>query len=326
MNELDVLKRFRDDVPDPSTDAWLRAGAAIEAARRNTSEQSRPRSNRRRIGLVAAGFVVAASTVALVLALTGPGSHPHVTPARRGVSAHPSPVVIRARVVAALSANSNTILYSQSTTEVAGQPPSDGQEWDYPWNGRAGQVVREAGSASAGGTIQNKWSLTFTVPAGASDGGSTVPRGAACNVAGERIDVNFTNRTWQTSVQTCVALTPGLDTVAFVDPKTGQLVSNVKTLVANGFLQVVGYPTVDGQATVELRSNANGATTLDLWVNAETYLPVQSVSTSPTTGPNAGTSTTTVHYSFLNPTQSNLDNLDVTAPPGFTRTFSSDKG
>lgn len=33
MNELDVLKRFREDVPDPSTDAWLRARAAIEAVR-----------------------------------------------------------------------------------------------------------------------------------------------------------------------------------------------------------------------------------------------------------------------------------------------------
>ena len=38
MNELDVLKRFRDDVPEPSTDAWLRARAAIEAARAETSE------------------------------------------------------------------------------------------------------------------------------------------------------------------------------------------------------------------------------------------------------------------------------------------------
>jgi hypothetical protein len=327
MNELDVLTRFREDVPEPSPHAWLQARAAIEAARRDeTSEQSRPRGNRRRIALVAAGFVFAASTATLVVALNSARSKTPVVPPRGGVATHPSPVVIRARVVDALSTRSNTILYEQSTTVVPGQPPRGGQEWDYPWNGQAGQLVHEAGSESVGGIIQGKWGLTFSVPAGASGGTSTVPLGAACNVSGQRIDVNYTNQTWQTSVQTCVALTPGLDTVAFVNPKTGQLVSNIRTLVADGFLLVVGYPTVGGQPTVELRSSTYGATTLDLWVNADTYLPMQSVSTSPTTGDNGGISTMTVQYSFLSPTQSTLDNLHVTAPHGFTQTFSSEKG
>jgi hypothetical protein len=327
MNELDVLRRFREDVSEPSTDAWLRARAAYESAWQETLEHSTPRGIRRRIVLVAAGLVVAASSVALAAALNQPASHVPFSPPRHAAGAHPSPVVLRARVVDALSAESNTILYAQSTTEVPGQPPTEGQEWDNPWNGRTGQVVHEAGSASVGGAIRNKWGLTFTVPAGASDGSSTVPLGAACNVTGQRVDVNFTNQTWQTSVQTCVALTPGLDAaVAFVDPKTGQLVSNIKTLTADGFLQVVGYPTVDGQATVELTSKASGSTRLDLWVNADSYLPMRSVSTSPTTGSNAGVSTTTVRYSFLSPTQPNLDHLAVTAPLGFTRTFSSEKG
>jgi hypothetical protein len=65
----------------------------------------------------------------------------------------------------------------------------------------------------------------------------------------ERIDVDYTNQTWQPLEQSCVALSPGLHTVAFVDPATGQLISNIKTLVAEGLLEIVGYPTLDGQPT-----------------------------------------------------------------------------
>lgn len=155
---------------------------------------------------------------------------------------------------------------------------------------------------------------------------SNVPPGAACDVSAQRLDVDYTNRTWQTSEQSCVALTPGIDAnVAFVDPKNGHLVSNIKTLVSDGFLQVIGYPTVDGQRTIEMTAKTLGPTTLDLWVSADTYLPVQSVTTAPT-GAAENTGTTVSQYSFLSPSQSNLANLTVTVPQGFTQTSSSEKG
>ena len=97
--------------------------------------------------------------------------------------------------------------------------------------------------------------------------------------------------------------------------------------MADGLLDVVGYPTLDGQPTIELKTHTLGATTLDLWVNASTYLPVQSVTTSPTGDPNPGkTSTTIDRYSFLNPTQANLAKLQVTAPPDFREIVSPEKG
>jgi hypothetical protein len=34
MNEIELLRRFRDDVPEPSTDAWLRARATLTAAKK----------------------------------------------------------------------------------------------------------------------------------------------------------------------------------------------------------------------------------------------------------------------------------------------------
>jgi hypothetical protein len=338
MNELDLIKRFRDDVPEPSTDAWLRARAAIAAARAETGEppahvvpvrHGSPR-HRRRLAVLALITVVIA-TVGVTLALTKHGTH---APVARSDSSRRTTVrsragLIRAHVVDALGGETGTILYTRSSTQVAGQPTSNSESWDYPWNGLPGQMVRQAGSGSVGGTIQDKWSLTFTVPSGAtSNSAPTTPPGAACNVSGQRIDVDFTHQTWQTSEQSCVALTPGLDAPsAFLNPMTHQLVSNIKTLVADGMLHVVGYPDLNGEQAVELNSNTHGATTLDLWVSARTYLPLQSVTTGPTGDPNPGKTWTEVdQYSFLSPTPANLAHLQVTVPPGFREIVNAPKG
>jgi hypothetical protein len=337
MNELDVLKRFRADVPEPSTDAWLRACAAIEAVRAETSlppaqlahlRRRAPR-HRRRWAVLGLGIAAAAATVGVTLALAKQGPSSPVAPSDPGGrnAVGPEAAVIRARLIDALSGEQDTIFYTRSSTEVPGQPASKGEEWDYPWNGQPGQIVRQAGSDSSGGTVQGTWSLTFAVPAGGATSNRAETAGLACNVSGQRIDVDFANQTWQSSEQSCVALTPGLDTAEFLDPTTHQPISNITTLVADGLLQVVGHPTVDGQPTVELKSDTQGITTLDLWVNASTYLPVQSVTTGPTGDPNSGKTFTTVdHYSFLSPTQVNLANLRVTVPPGFKEIASPEKG
>ena len=333
MNELDVLKRFREDVPGPSTDAWLRARAAIEAVRAETPEppaqqaplrRGSPRS-RRRLAVLGVGIAVAATTVGVTLALAKHGPRAPVARSDSGgrITVRPEAAVIRARVVDALSGEKNTIFHTQLSLEVPGQPTRNAEEWDYPWNGQPGQIVHQAGSASLGGALLSKWSLTFTVPATSN---STAATGLACDVAGQRIAVDFSNQTWQSSRPSCVALTPGAETSEFLDPKTHQLTSNISTIVADELLRVVGYPTVDGQPTVELKADAPGAPTLDLWVNASTYLPVQLVSTGPVGDPNSVDSTTVDHFSFLGPTQSNLANLQVTVPPGFKETVSPEEG
>jgi hypothetical protein len=337
MNELDVLKRFREDVPEPSTDAWRRARAAIEAVRAETSNppvqlgplrRNSPR-HRPRAAVLVLGVAAAVALVGVILSLTehrpsGRGAHS----ASSGRTTTRPPVgTIRARVVDALDGEADSILYTQSSMEVPGQPTSNDEAWDYPWNGQPGQIVRQAGSASVGGTVQNEWSLTFTVPVGDS-GTNSASHGATCNVFGQRIDVDFTNQTWQSSEQSCVALSPGLDApAAFIDPTTHKLTSNIKMLVADGLLQVVGYPNLDGEPTIELKSDTLEATTLDLWVNAHTYLPVQSVSTGPTGEPDPGKTWMEIdEYSFLSPTQANLANLQITIPPAFRQIANGPEG
>lgn len=337
MNELDVVERFRQDVPAPSTDAWLRARAAIASARDNEATEASCASRRRtrppgRTTAVVAGAAVAAAVIVAGVLLTAPAASPPTTRSTHGsgVSASPGEAAVRARVVDALTADSDTVLYAQSSSQVPGQATLDNEEWDYPWNGQPGQVVHQAGSATVASVVQRQWSLSFTVPS-ANSTGTSAPSdslGEACDVSAQRLDVDYTDRTWQSSEQSCVNLTPGLNApVAFVDAKTGQLVSNIKTLLEDGSsLQVVGLQSVGGERTFELQAKApNSVTTLELWVDADTYLPVQSVTTSPAGIPRS-TETTVTQYSFLPPSQSNLANLTVTVPPGFTQSSSSQRG
>jgi hypothetical protein len=77
VNELELLRRFRDDVPEPSTDAWVRARAALTAAKQETLVdddayfQPAGRSGRLRLRprrWRAAGLGVAGATAATALA------------------------------------------------------------------------------------------------------------------------------------------------------------------------------------------------------------------------------------------------------------------
>jgi hypothetical protein len=100
MNDIELLQRFRDDVPDPSTQAWGRARAALTAAKQEAlladDRSVEPyRSLRRRdvrpARWWAAGLGVAgvAAAITLTLALTGVLSP--VRPTHSGGAAVPTP-------------------------------------------------------------------------------------------------------------------------------------------------------------------------------------------------------------------------------------------
>jgi hypothetical protein len=96
MNELDLLKQFQSKVPEPSSDAWRKARAAISAARADAIAASpgsglkRPawRRGRPLAALLGVTGAVAAAAVAALLVLTA-GSAP--TSAFAGWSADPTP-------------------------------------------------------------------------------------------------------------------------------------------------------------------------------------------------------------------------------------------
>ena len=78
-----------------------------------------------------------------------------------------------------------------------------------------------------------------------------------------------------------------------------------------GEFQTTGHSLLDGRPTIELTAQYPAAhSTLQLFVDAATYLPVKSISSSPGT-------TDSTDYSYLPASSANLGLLQVPIPRGF---------
>jgi hypothetical protein len=288
MNDIDLLKGFRDDMPEPTTDAWLRARAAIAAAR---AESDPPR--RVRVRWFRPLYAVTLSVVAVAAAVAGaflsrapvaPG------PAAPAPAAAASPA-FRIKVATALQSYANIIVFTQSTTQLADGMIYNGYSWDYPWTGRPGNTVEQAGMEWEGGAEISGWALSFVVPPrdqlSAGDDNQ-------CHLTPLGITVDYTNRTWQSAPPPCVTLPPGLD----------MLVPTLK---------IAGYPFLDGQKTIEFQSATSKDGTFTVWISYDTYLPLQSQTTEEDW-------TEREQYTFERPTIANQGKLTLAVPDGFTQT------
>jgi hypothetical protein len=336
MDELELVGRFGEVEALPAeaierAERILRAAMAVDADPTPLTPRRRRRMRPRRLLTSAAtATILIATATAIVIASTGQNASPtHRGAIARRIGRTTTSADIRARVVDALSANTNTILLVQSMMTTPGLATTEGPAWYYPWNGQPG-LVREAGSSWNVGDPASKqeWDLSFTMPRGdSSQAGckpTTMPRGwlgwlvIRSPIKARGITIYFSNDTWQPTVVSCFPVAPGLDA-----PSVGAA-SNIQTMVADGLLRVVGHPALHGQPTIELRLFPHGVLTLRLWVSASTYLPVQAVATGPTGDPNPGKTWTEVdQYAFLNPTAANLAHLRISVPPGFTKAPSS---
>lgn len=88
--------------------------------------------------------------------------------------------------------------------------------------------------------------------------------------------------------------------------------SELKDALATGTLTLVGEETLDGKATVHLKWVPVPQSTVDFWVDADSYLPVRKISS----GPKA---TDTVDFEWLPRTAENLAKLEVSAPADYTK-------
>jgi hypothetical protein len=156
-DELDALRRFRDEIPGPSTDAWNRARAAIAAAR--AEEEPARRQHRwvpglgshrrgpvsRRALVIASGCAVAAA-VAGLLAVVLPNS-----PATQGTAGQIETTAFVTRVEHALSLSGqrNVVGYARTVyppgTSVEPMSPGSlrvmvGRGASSPW--MVGSLVR----------------------------------------------------------------------------------------------------------------------------------------------------------------------------------------
>lgn len=292
MNEIDLLKGFRDDMPEPSTDALVRARAAIAAAQAESAPRRKRARGASRAGWFRPMYAATLAAVAAVSAVAGallsqtsvPGSGRVQTPAAAATTA------VRALVADAMRSDAGNVVLTQSRIALNDGTVYTGVTWDYPWIGTPGNSVRQAGMKWESGVPTSAWSLSFKVPPASK---LKVGSNSECQLTPRGISIDYTYRTWQAVPPPCVTLPPGLD-----------------LLVPS--LRIVGYPFVDDQKTIELRSVSKDET-FTLWLNSVSYLPLQSQTTL------TGSWTEREQYTYLSATSVNLDKLKVKAPSSFTQ-------
>jgi hypothetical protein len=122
------------------------------------------------------------------------------------------------------------------------------------------------------------------------------------------LDVNYQARTWSRDSRpgendTHTGFTTGYDSPA-----------QLRIWMAEGSLVLVGDEQVDGRAAVHLRlvteETASGQADMQLWVDAESYLPLRRASRK-------GDTTFTSGYEWLPRTPQELAHLALTVPAGF---------
>lgn len=292
MNEIDLLKGFRDDMPEPTTDAWLRARAAIAAAR----NESGPKHTRATIRAhwFRPMYVATLAAVAIVSAVAGAfltRAPTTTSPAAVAPAATPSPTLF-AKVAAAFRTYAGYIVYTQSSTTLPSGQVYNSDWWDYPWTAPAGNVVRQAGTQYTGSSSVT-WSLSFVVP---ETDRLSVGNNSDCKLDPHGFTIEYATHTWQSAAPPCVTLPPGLDMLVPA-------------------LQVIGHPLLDGQKTTELREITKSET-FTLWISDYNYLPLQSQ-----TKKKSGIEQET--YSFDPPTVVNQARANLTEQPpaGFSQTL-----
>jgi hypothetical protein len=125
---------------------------------------------------------------------------------------------------------------------------------------------------------------------------------------GRLIDVEYDSMSWSDQPDTCIPVPQPTDA------------EQIRSDIASGDWTVVGHDVLAGQPAVQLDLAGSGrpASADLLWVNAQTYLPIQATAIKGgAPGADDGVVTT---YRFLGATPDNQKNLTTPIPTGFTQT------
>lgn len=121
------------------------------------------------------------------------------------------------------------------------------------------------------------------------------------------LQVDYSGRTWESTLMG----SQKKDAIAF--PHTGfSSPAQIQEALTNGSLKVLGRDKIKGKDTIHL--GLDGKNSTELWVAADTYLPVQTG--SGLHGPGKGL---LVEYTWLPRNKANLGKIDLSVPTGFKR-------
>jgi len=328
-DEIELLRLVSKLIPEPSTDAWVRARAAVAAAREEEllheaadqsgglpgparlTRQVASRSRRRlALGSVAGvAAALAAASVALV-AVQVPDARQHET--QRAITA----AYVVKRVDDALTAagpteiTQMTVTASGTVTPGGTNTPTTAREWSY------GNQWRSAIYSATGHPLYDDGISTSSV--------DTV--------------VSFQTRTWarQPALRRPAKLAPGqrgcrqavaalpwlfqpaLPGVSLIGSSVSLLptATALRTAISCGTLGMAGRQRIDGIEAIELSSRPGSPIAETIWANPHTYLPVRVVVRLAFGN---AVLQRTADITWLRPTAPNVARLAVPIPAGFRR-------
>jgi hypothetical protein len=297
----DLLTSLRAARPDPGyrPSAASPEATAMLARVLQTGRDPVPRLTRRRLLLAGLPALAGAAAVAvLVVASAGPGST---------VSG------VRTAVLDAFQRFSGDVIYTTETIQLRKGLVDTQQAWTYPAFPAVGQTVRfRLFDFKDGVPVQDTESSYVQNAAAGQLSQSTTQ----CPCSSEVIDVEYATRTWSSGKSSSVLLAGPLSPALIRDE------------IASGRFTVLGRVSLDGRQAVEITwSWSHGPITMTttLWVDARTYAPLRTVTTTRAAAGARGLllETDTIEYQILPATPANLDLLKPPIPPGFTRTATS---
>lgn len=303
MNELDQLAKLRD-VPPPSEET-MREVAVLFAAETDLI----PAPSRRPRHLAIAGSsVAAAAAIAGVVGLIGSITAP--------AAANATDLILTA-----YNDSADSIMHVTITQQNGNQPVYGLEGWYSSPQAVPGQAFTQREISGPKGQ-QRDWSETFVVPTAGPLPANCDLHGLSGNrdgqelaVDGDALSVNYGARTFYRGNGDCM----------FWGEERPQ---RLRDEIASGQWQrVPGETTVDGQRAIEYttvsvgdKSKGVGDTHTNLWINADTNLPIKLAEKGfDVTGTTVRYSETD-DYAFLPNTAENRKNLEVPIPSGFTQT------
>jgi hypothetical protein len=229
---------------------------------------------------------------------------------------------LRADILTAFANTASSISYTHSVGTTAGQQTTVIDIWTSPFEGSPGKTQTRREVVTVGDQIVQDTEMSYTLPApnagvpagchGQIDSPKAPPiRAQSPSVQateGHLIDVEYRSKSWSDQPRTCIAVSQLADA------------AQIRSDIASGDWTLVGHDNIEGQPALELNIGGNNQPVQAdlLWVNAQTFLPVQANADKGGL-PGADDSFVTT-YHFLSDTPANQKNLTTPIPAGYTQT------
>ena len=281
-SDLDLLEAL-GKVQPPTAELLDQVAARLHGLYWEEAPPASPRRLRRAVPATAA---VAAAAIAVTVGMVGiDRAGKTKQPASPAATAPTTAGSLRAAILTAFSETGSDISHSQTVWEAQGQKSGSIDVWTSPFEAQIGQTQTRRDVVTIGGQTIQDIEMIYVIPKPETD--ATVPadctgkigvdksrslygqNGAIEAVDGRLIDVEYTTKSWSDQPDTCLAVAQPTDA------------QQVRDDIASGGWSVATHGEINGRQAIDLSwsDHATVGSTDVLWVDAQTYLPIEGTST-----------------------------------------------